>query len=203
MKSSYTINSSIVSIITMIYMASCCETHDDFIHMNDGNRIRLSSKNCTYYPTYQSFVENVNFNFPVFKSFISSSKPICTGQNSFELYGHEDEGIGWWEKATFGEWIEEYGLKSNNTYYCATIVYINYIDRQPKLIDYWPVKGNINVGYIPGNPNQSFDIDMNNRYPKIVFRTGVRFIGYKDTYNGIYLRIPSINNIIWKYSELN
>ena len=57
------------------------------------------------------------------------------------------------------------------------------------------------MGYTSWTLNKSFDIEYNTEYPKYVFYTGFRYIGYDENHQGVYIELPTLNNnIIWNFS---
>lgn len=187
----------------MNFFSSCKadEPTSNVIKMRDGNTIVFNHETIIFYENEYDFLHSVDFRFNCEYSFISNNYgPYVTDEN-YSITGYDDRFIGSWEKVIFGEWITKYGLEPNKLYYCATIKYVIYL---PKLLfeeEYIPVLPLKYMGYTTWTLNNSFDIEFKSEYPRYVFYSGFRYIGYDENRQGIYFELPTINNkLIWTFS---
>lgn len=165
--------------------------------MTDGVNIKTSSDEPYFYDTKESFFYappfwNTDYNF------ISSDSLIYNVGDFCQVNGYDDRFVGLWEKVRFGEWVSEYDLDSTKEYFCAWIKYVKYV---PILSDstYLPVLPMSNMGFIPWNHRKVFDIEYQQGWPKEVFYTYIRYIGYDNNRKGLYMELPT-NNIIWNFT---
>lgn len=191
-----------VSILSIIALSACNEPNEDLvISMKDGNKIVLNSESIVCYDNEFDFLHSTNFLFNCKYSFISKNLGPYLLDNDYTIIGYDDRFTGSWEKAIFGDWITKYGLEPNKIYYCATIKYVLYLPKPSIGYEYIPILPLNQMGYTSWTLNKSFDIEYNTEYPKYVFYTGFRYIGYDENHQGVYIELPTLNNnIIWNFS---
>lgn len=191
----------ILSALVILVISQACSKDDDFpLEMADGNRIILSSDEIVYYSNESDFLHSYTSIFPCKYSFISNNNGPYLQDESYSIEGYDDRFIGYWEKAKFGDWIKKYGLEPNKVFYCATIKYVSYMPIPLSEEEYIPVMPLDNMGYSPWTSNRSFDIDYSNQYPKYIFYTCFRYIGYNDKLAGVYIDLPLTNKLIWNFT---
>lgn len=191
----------ILSALVILVISQACSKDDDFpLEMADGNRITLSNDEIVYYSNESDFLHSYMSIFPCKYSFISNNNGPYLQDESYSIEGYDDRFIGYWEKAKFGDWIKKYGLEPNKVFYCATIKYVSYMPIPLSGEEYIPVMPLDNMGYSPWTSNRSFDIDYSNQYPKYIFYTCFRYIGYNDKLAGVYIDLPLTNKLIWNFT---
>lgn len=191
----------ILSALVILIISQACSKDDDFpLEMADGNRIILSSNEVVYYGNESDFLHSYKSLFPCKYSFISNNNGPYLQDESYSVERYDDRFIGYWEKAKFGDWIKKYGLEPNKVFYCATIKYVVYMPIPLSGEEYLPVMPLDNMGYSPWTSNRSFDIDYDNQYPKYIFYTCFRYIGYNDKLSGVYIELPITNKLIWNFT---
>lgn len=186
-------------LILMILLA--CNNNDDLrLNMADGNQIHVISDKIVNYANESDFLHSYA---PVGRckySFHSNNKgPYLQGE-VYSIQGYDDRFIGYWEKAKFGDWIKKYGLEPSKTYYCATIKYVIYMPIPPANEEYLPFLPLNEMGYSPWTSQRSFETEYGDNYPKCVFCTYFRYIGYNENLAGVYMTLPLTDKLIWNFT---
>lgn len=189
-------------LVVMSFLLCSCESEDNIISitMQDGNTITLNSSQ-KYYSNEEEFIHCVSFSFPrsyecseiEYIDYLDDSEYIVEGCNQFF--------IGGWEIARFGEWIRNYGLNPNESYYVATKVYAKYLSKPPVGLRIVPKLGGTFMGYCPDIEARTFRIDNISEMQVSALITGIRYIGYDSKGNDIKYEMPSFinNELIWKF----
>lgn len=194
----------IIRVMTMMCIvytfASCEKDKDPGITMVDGRVVHLSTDKVTHYDTEEAFCMAFTFDFPTMYSCLTDNLGPYDDGVDYSIVGFDDKFIGWWEKATFGEWAKEYGLTPGRTYYCATIKYVAYVPQSDE-IGYIPIGPFDNVGYTPwSTDSRGYFISLVTNTPYKAFETYFRYIGYDESRQGTYKELPSTNRIVWNFA---
>lgn len=188
------------ALLIFVILQSCSKEDDLPLVMADGNKITLSNNKIVYYGNESDFLHSYTSLFPCKYTFISNNKGPYLREESYSIEGYDDRFIGYWEKAKFGDWIKKYGLEPDKVFYCATIKYVSYVPIPLPNEDYIPIMPLNNMGYSPWTTNKSFDIDYRIQFPKYLFYTCLRYIGYDDKLAGVYIELPLTNKLIWNFT---
>lgn len=191
----------IILLISLHLAITSCDGPDNLLHetMDDGQKIILKNDASHYYESEDQFLSDIPVNIPCDYSFLSKDEGQYEINVNYSIDGYDDRFIGAWEKATFGDWITEYGLIPNKEYYSAWIKYIVYLPISDNA-DYIPVFPMGNMGYVSWTNRPCFDVEYKKGFPKEILYTYVRYIGYDQNKKGIYKEIPKLNNLIWKFT---
>lgn len=190
-----------LSIVIILILCQGCDTKDDLsLVMKDGTKINLQSEDVILYSDEVDFLNSYTFLFPCVYSFISNNNGPYLLNSSYSIEGYDDKFIGAWEKVKFNDWIIKYGLEPNKIYYCATVKYVIYLPVPLLNEEYIPIMPLTNMGYSPWSIHQSFDIEYKTHYPKYIFFTYLRYVGYNDHFEGIYKVLPLTNKLIWNFT---
>lgn len=193
------ITPAFVSILAMIF-TSCDEPDIISATMVDGQNILLRSEDIHFYDSESEFMACPVINIPCDYSFLSGNENQFQTGREYCLEGYDDRFLILWEKASFGDWISDYGLIPNEEYYCAWLKYVLYLPAL-KDADYIPVFPMDNMGHVSWTDKRCFDIEYKKVYPKEILYTYVRYIGYDQNKKGIYKEIPKINKLVWKFTS--
>ncbi|MDE6020803.1 MAG: hypothetical protein K2H01_07410, partial [Ruminococcus sp.] len=190
-----------LSIVIIFILCQGCDTEDDLsLVMKDGTKIKLQSEDVILYSDEEDFLNSYTFLFPCTYSFISNNNGPYLLNSSYSIEGYDDKFIGAWEKVKFNDWIIKYGLEPNKIYYCATVKYVIYLPVPLLNEEYIPIMPLTNMGYSPWSIKKSFDIVYKTHYPKYIFFTCLRYVGYNDHFEGIYKVLPLTNKLIWNFT---
>lgn len=170
--------------------------------MADGVTITLRNDSISYYGDEQDFLHSITFAFKSDYSFLSPHNGPYLPGNKYSIDGYDDRFIGLWERVKFGDWIRNYGLIPNKTYYCSTIKYVVYLPNLSYESEYLPVLPLNDMGYIPWRKKRMFEIEYGKHFPKCIFYTGTKYIGYDENRKGIYKELPTINKLVWKFTVI-
>lgn len=187
------------AIVLTTTFASCDEPDNLSITMSDGQKIILKNETPCFYESESEFVSNTPINIPCEYSFLSNNGNAYYVGGKYQIGGFDDRFIGQWEKASFGNWIADYGLIPNKEYYCAWIKYVLYLPIQDNA-DYIPIFPMENMGYVSWTERPCFDVEYRKGYPKEIIYTYVRYIGYDENKIGTYKEIPTLNKLIWNFT---
>lgn len=190
------------AIVLITTFTSCDEPDNLSVTMADGQKIILTSDIPRFYESESEFVSNTPINILCEYSFLSNNENAYDVGKKYEIDGFDDRFIGKWEKASFGNWIADYGLIPNKEYYCAWIKYVLYLPTQSNA-DYIPIFPMGNMGYVSWTDRPCFDVEYKKGYPKEILYTYVRYIGYDENKKGIYKEIPTLNKIVWNFTLKN
>lgn len=192
----------ILFLIIIVAFNSCNSTLDTFpVKMQDGMTISVNSS-IKYYPDEESFVHDVSFSVPRQYEYFNVEKFEYVEDSTYVAEGHDQSFIGYWEKATFGDWIKEYGLVPQTVYYVATKIYTKNITMPQDGLEIVPKWGSPLMGYCPNTEYTTFKVNNNKEQHVSTLYTGVKYIGYDSKGKGIYKEIPSLNinqKITWKF----
>ena len=180
-------------------LASCGKDREPGIVMLDGREVYLSTDRVMHYDDEEAFCLAFTFDFPTMYSCLTNNVGPYEAGVEYSIEGFDDKFIGWWEKATFGEWAKKYGLIPGRIYYCATIKYVAYVPRLEDM-DYVPRKPFDNVGYTSVTSDRFFITGGVYRTPYEKFETAFRYIGYDESRHGIYKELPLTNKMIWNFT---
>lgn len=189
-----------IILLLMLGVLSCTRNEIyQSIEMKDGTTIKLKNDKVKVYSNKESFLLDCPPVFTCNYSFLSRIDTSFELDRKYSISGYDDRFIGLWEKASFGKWIEEYGLNSNEEYYCGWIKYVIYLPYHQDAY-YTPVMPLDSMGFVYIINKPCFDVEYLKGYPKEVMYTYIRYIGYDMSKNGLYQEIPDLNPIIWNFS---
>ena len=182
-------------LIVMIFLLCGCESEEDIISvtMQDGNTITTNSSQ-RYYSDEDEFVHGVSFAFARSYDYSEIEEIEYKDDSEGNVTGYNQFFIGSWEIAKFGEWIHDYGLEPDKTYYIATKVYVKYLLMPPKDLRIVPKLGGRFMGYCPDIGQKTFRVYNNSDTQVSMLITGVRYIGYDSERNSINCEVPSFSN---------
>jgi hypothetical protein len=168
--------------------------------MQDGFVITIN-KTTKYYPTEEDFFHNVRTDFPHTYMIENVEKMEYEENKHYEVIGYNQDFVGCWEKAKFGNWAENYGLTPNKIYYVSTKLYAKYVSKPDNTLMIVPEKGLQNMGYCPGLNDKTFCVEQDNVTNTNILTTSTRFIGYNSEGNHVQCTINSFTNnkLIWKF----
>lgn len=190
-----------VTILTLFF-TSCDEPDVISTTMADGQKIILRSEDTHFYDSESEFMTCPVINIPCDYSFLSLNENQFQIGEEYCVEGYDDRFLTLWEKASFGDWIADYGLIPNKEYYCAWLKYVLYLPVSSDA-DYIPVFPMHNMGHVSWTDKPCFDVEYKKGYPKEIIYTYVRYIGYDNNKKGIYKEIPTLNKIVWKFTLKN
>lgn len=190
-------------LITPIFLLSC-DSEPTFYSekMRDGQIISLRNGLTHFYANESQFLSDIPMSLRCNYSFLSTADSIYQTDKEYFIEGYDDRYIGLWEKASFGDWISEYGLTPNQEYYCSWLKYVIYVPILTNA-DYIPIFPMENMGHVSWTDKPCFDTEFQNDYPKEILYTYVRYIGYDNNKKGIYKEIPNLNKLVWKLKLKN
>lgn len=194
--------SAILCAELMIFLNSCSEPPSNLhIKMKDGNVISLIHDKEVYYETEDEFQRGLSFGFKMNYSFLANSNVSLIPDSTINIVGYDDRFLGLWEMASFGNWIKNYGLESNKTYYIASCVYVIYLPLAPEGYYLFPIaESHDPIGFVPSLGYKGSIVKTDKSAGFSIVRSGSRYIGYDDNGNLIALEIPQLNNnISWKF----
>lgn len=190
-------------LITSVINLTCSHNEIELsLEMKDGTTIKLNDDKSKVYRNKESFLLDSPPVWTCNYSFLSFCNIPIEIDEKYTLYGYDDRFIGLWEKASFGKWIEDYGLNSTEEYYCAWIKYVIYLPYYQNAY-YTPIMPLNSMGFVNYTDKPCFDVEYEKGFPKEVMYTYVRYIGYDINKNGLYKEIPDLNQIIWNFSVKN
>lgn len=193
---------SILCVELMFSLNSCSESPSNlYIKMKDGNVISLRQDNEVYYETEDEFQRGLSFGFRMNYSFLANSIVNLMPDSTINIVGYDDRYLGLWEKASFGNWIKDYGLESNKSYYIASCVYVIYLPLAPDGYYLFPMpESQDSIGFVPSLGYKGSIVETDKSAGFSIARSGSRYIGYDDNGNIIALEIPQLNKkITWKF----
>lgn len=192
----------ILCAILMCIHTSCSESPSNlYIKMNDGNVISLRQDKEVYYETENEFQCGLSFGFNMNYSFLANNNVNLVPDSTISIMGYDDRYLGLWEKASFGNWIENYGLEPNKSYYIASCVYVIYLPLAPDGYYLFPIANSQDsIGFVPSLGYKGAIVKTDKAAGISIVRSGCRYIGYDENGDLIAQEIPKLNNnITWKF----
>ncbi len=184
----------------LLSTSSCCESSTLTVTMTDGNTLNIPNEITVYY-TQEDFEKDISFGFirnyyPSEISYIDYLEGVHTS-----ITGVDDTFCGTWKLARFGNWISEFGLVPNKTYYVATKTYAKYVNTPPDGLSIMPRKyTDTNMGYIPQSTQRTFQFyHINHDFS--VLLTGIPIIGYNSDREPLNLILTNLTKpLLWNFT---
>ena len=193
---------SFITSAMIVILSSCSEDSFDLsTKMKDGNTITLRNDNVIHYDTQEEFQKGLSFVFSMSYSFLANNHVCLVPDSTVCIIGYDDRYIGLWEKASFGNWIEKYGLQPNKSYYVASCIYVIYLPLPPNGYYLFPIACNYgSIGLVPPLGNTGAIVSYNKSIGLSICKSGSRYIGYDENGNLIAQEIPQLKNYItWNF----
>lgn len=190
-----------VILATFLFLCSCDKAETMYsLKMNDGKILTILPTSASY-KSEKELLQQIPFIFS--DTCVVSNKEGIKYQldSTYNVTGVDQTLTGTWICAKFGEWIQNYGLSSNETYYIAPTIYCKYLEMPPSDLEIEPIQVVDDRGYVPDKNTKTFNVTYDKNHHCAILKTDFVLIGYDSNGNKINLLIPNyLNNLTWKFS---